>query len=257
MKEVLLDIDEKGVAMVSMNRPHVFNAINDVLVDCLDEVLDICVNDPNVRCIVLSGEGKAFCAGGDLSYLESLDEEQTLVFFKKLGALTHKLYNLPKPVIAMVNGAAAGAGFNIVLACDLVYADQLARFGQSFSKVGLIPDFGGLYLLPKIIGPYRAKQLMFSGELLSCSIAYRMGFINKVCMRENLYEETVKAARQLARCAPLSIKLIKKYVNDDTLTLEQVLDIELAEQPRCMATEDFKEGVAAFKEKRNPRFKGK
>lgn len=255
MKEVLLNI-EKGVAMVSLNRPHMLNAINEALVDCLDEVLDICVDDPEVRCIVLSGEGKGFCAGGDLGYLETLDKEQTLAFFKKLSALTLKLHNLPKPVIAMVNGVAAGAGFNMVLACDMVVADQMARFGQSFSKVGLIPDFGGLFFLPKIAGTYKAKELMFTGELLSCSIAYRMGFINKVCHGDNLHEETMRLARRVVSAAPISVKLIKKYINDDSLDLEKVLAIELVEQPRCMETADFKEGVSAFKEKRHPKFKG-
>lgn len=254
MKEVLLKI-EKNIALVIMNRPHVFNAINGDLVDELNEVLDTCAADPEVRCIILTGEGKAFCAGGDLGYLESLNEEETLEFFKKFGALAIKLHNIPKPTIAMVNGAAAGAGFNIALACDMIYASELARFAQSFSKVGLIPDFGGLHFLPKVVGPYRAKELMFTAELLSCQNAVKMGFINKICSIDALYDDTMIMANKMARSVPNAIATIKKYINQPGLTLEQVLDIELMEQPKCMASEEFKEGVTAFKEKRNPKFK--
>lgn len=254
MKEILLKI-EKNIALVIMNRPHVFNAINGDLVDELSEVLDTCAADPEVRCIILTGEGKAFCAGGDLSYLESLSEAETLEFFKKFGALAIKLHNIPKPTIAMINGVAAGAGFNIALACDMIYASDTARFAQSFAKVGLIPDFGGLYFLPQIVGPYRAKELMFTAELTDTHSASRMGLINKVCSKDALYDDTMIMAHKMAKSAPNAVATIKKYINQPGLTLEQVLDIELVEQPKCMASEEFKEGVAAFKEKRNPKFK--
>lgn len=253
MKEILLNID-KGIAMVSMNRPHVMNVINNELLDRLNEVLDICATDTQIRCVVISGEGKWFCAGCDLDYIESLDSEQVLEFYKKLGTMIDKLYNLSKPVIAMVNGVASGSGFNIALACDMIYADQKARFTQTASKVGLIPDLGGLFFLPKAVGKHKAKELMFLAEPLSCTNAYRMGLINQVCHGDSLYEETTKVAKKLAAVAQLPISLIKKYVNDDSLDLNQILEIERMEQLKCLNTDDFKEGIAAFREKRTPRF---
>ena len=178
-------------------------------------------------------------------------------FIIKVGAVAKRITTIDKPFIAMVNGVAAGAGVNLMLACDLVYAADTARFAQSFAKVGLIPDCGGLYFLPKAVGVHRAKELMFTADLIDAAAAERFGMLNHVCTAEELQGAVYKMAARLAESAPLSLALIKKYVNNTAMSLDDVLDTEAVAQTLCMATEDCREGIAAFKEKRAPRFTGK
>ena len=144
-----------------------------------------------------------------------------------------------------------------MLACDLVYAVSTARFAQSFAKVGLIPDCGGLYFLPKAVGLHRAKELMFTADLIDAATAERFGMLNHVCEADALAGEVEKMAARLAASSPLSLALIKKYINNTAMSLDDVLDTEAVAQTLCMATEDCKEGIAAFKEKRAPKFTGK
>ncbi len=254
---VLYNVKDR-VATITMNRPQSLNSMNDRLIDGLHEALDRAANDETVRCIVLTGNGKAFCAGGDLAFLEALPNAAARrAFIIKVGAVAKKITAIDKPVIAMVNGVAAGAGVNLMLACDLVYAVDTARFAQSFSKVGLIPDCGGLYFLPKAAGVHRAKELMFTADLINAAAAERYGMLNHICTAETLEAEVGKMAARLADSSPLSLALIKKYVNNTAMSLDDVLDTEAVAQTLCMATEDCREGIAAFKEKRVPRFTGK
>ena len=207
-----------------------------------------------------TGNGKAFCAGGDLPFLEALpDAASRRAFIIKVGAVARRITAMDKPFIAMVNGVAAGAGVNLMLACDLVYAVSTApaRFAQSFAKVGLIPDCGGLYFLPKAVGLHRAKELMFTADLIDAATAERFGMLNHVCEADALAGEVEKMAARLAASSPLSLALIKKYINNTAMSLDDVLDTEAVAQTLCMATEDCKEGIAAFKEKRAPKFTGK
>ena len=174
-----------------------------------------------------------------------------------MGDVAKRLTTVPKPVIAYINGVTAGAGVNLMLACDLVYASAKARFGESFAKVGLIPDCGGLYFLPKAIGVLKAKELMFTGDLIDAATAKELGMLNDVYEDEELKDKVYAMAARLAASAPLSISLTKKYLNDHDLTLDEVLAIEETTQALLMGTDDCKEGIAAFYEKRAPQFTGK
>lgn len=258
MEDAVLFTVKGHVATITLNRPQSLNSMNDALINGLHNALDKVEQDENIRCAVLTGSGKAFCAGGDLPFLEALpDAAARRAFIIKVGAVAKRITAIDKPFIAMVNGVAAGAGVNLMLACDLIYAVNTARFAQSFAKVGLIPDCGGLYFLPKAVGLHRAKELMFTADLIDAATAERYGMLNHVCGVEELAGEVEKMAERLASSSPLSLALIKKYVNNTAMSLDDVLDTEAVAQTLCMATEDCKEGIAAFKEKRAPEFTGK
>lgn len=258
MENEVLYAVESNIATITMNRPKSLNSMNDGLIDGLHEAISKAAADSEVRAIVLTGSGKAFCAGGDLSYLNSIESSaEKKAFIAKVGDVARRLTTIEKPVIAYVNGVAAGAGVNLMLACDLVYASAKARFAESFSKVGLIPDCGGLYFLPKAIGVLKAKELMFTADLIDAPTAAKLGMLNAVYEDDVLYDKVYEMAARLAASAPLSISLIKKYLNNTALTLDEVLTIEETTQALLMGTDDCKEGIAAFYEKRNPVFIGK
>ena len=250
---------ENETATITLNRPNSLNSMNEDLVNTLLSVLQTAEGADNVRVIVLTGNGRAFCAGGDLSHLGALqDVVMAQNFITKVGKLVEKIMSLNKPIIAMVNGIAAGAGFNLALACDIIYCAKSARFAQSFAKVGLVPDCAGMYLLPRIIGLHKAKELMFTADLIDSATADKLGLINKVVADEELSTETYAFAEKLKNSAPLAIGLIKQTLNNtDTLTLQNLLSQEAALQTLCMQTADHKEGLLAFKEKRTPIFIGK
>lgn len=258
MENEVLYAVENNVATITMNRPKSLNSMNGGLIDGLHDAITKAAADCEVRAIVLTGNGKAFCAGGDLSYLNGIESSaDKKAFIAKVGDVAKRLTTIEKPVIAYVNGVAAGAGVNLMLACDLVYASAKARFAESFSKVGLIPDCGGLYFLPKAVGLLKAKELMFTADLIDAPTAEKLGMINGIYEEEALREKVYEMADRLAASAPLSISLIKKYLNNTALTLDEVLTIEETTQALLMGTDDCKEGIAAFYEKRNPVFTGK
>ncbi|MEG6584652.1 enoyl-CoA hydratase/isomerase family protein [Dendrosporobacter sp. 1207_IL3150] len=256
-KAVLLSNDD-GIATITLNRPSALNSINKLLADELIECLNLVKNDNSVKTIILTGSGKAFCAGGDLSYIENLkDIIEARSFIAQVGQFVSIIMEMDKPVIAMVNGVAAGAGFNLALACDIIFCADSARFAQSFAKVGLIPDCGGMYLLPRIVGLHKAKELMFTADLIDAKTAHSLKLVNRVCANESLEEETKAFAKKIADSAPIAVGLIKKTLNRyDTMTLNSLLEHEADMQAYCLQTQDHKEGVSAFKEKRMPSFKG-
>lgn len=258
MEDAVLYVVKDGIATITLNRPKSLNSMNDALIDGLHVVLDKVEQDTTVKCVVLTGTGKAFCAGGDLPYLESIATNAgKRAFIAKVGNVAKRITTIEKPFIAMVNGVTAGAGVNLMLACDLVYATNKAKFAQSFAKVGLIPDCGGLYFLPKTCGILKAKELMFTADLIDAETAEKYNMVNHLCEDDKLGETTYIMAQRLVNSAPLSIGLIKKYLNNTALTLDEVLAFEESTQALLMGTKDCQEGIKAFKEKRNPIFTGK
>lgn len=257
-KCVLLE-KSAGIATVTLNRPAAMNALDRRMVDQLADALRDAGSDDAVRVIVLTGSGRAFSAGGDLDQLLSLtDLAAARKFVADAGGVASIIAGLEKPVIAMVNGVAAGGAFNYALACDIVFCAKSARFGQSFVKIGLIPDCSGIYHLPRVVGMHKAKELMFTGDLIDAATARELGIVNQVVEDGELREAVYKFAARLAAGAPLAISLMKKLLNrSGGQDLDTVLEFEADVQTLCIQTGDHKEGVAAFKEKRGPVFTGK
>jgi 2-(1,2-epoxy-1,2-dihydrophenyl)acetyl-CoA isomerase len=250
---------ENAVATVTFNRPEALNSMSWELLDESVAVFKRIEADETVRAVVLTGAGKGFCAGGDLpTILRISGTIEQHRYISTAGEFVTSIRNCKKPVIAMVNGAAAGAGFNVVLACDIAIASSKARFAQSFVNVGLVPDAGGFYSLPRLVGLSKAKELMLTADLIDAAEALRLGLINKVVEPEQLGEVSYKLAEKLAKGAPLAMALIKNALNNSLESDWSALQsLEASMQTMCLATEDNKEGVKAFFEKRPPRFTGK
>ena len=247
-----------GVCRITLNRPSVFNSFNKTMALQLQEVLDDCAVNAAIRAVLITGEGKAFCAGQDLA--EATDPNgpalQTIVK-DHYNPIIELIRKIEKPIIAGVNGVAAGAGANIALACDITIAKESASFIQAFSKIGLIPDSGGTFFLPRIIGSQKALALMMTGDKVSASDAEKMNMIYKAVGDEDFENELYKFANQIAKMPTRGLGLTKKAINasfsndlTSQLALEEVLQTEAGQ------TYDFKEGVNAFLEKRAPEFKG-
>lgn len=250
---------EQGVATITLNRPDVYNALNDEITFEMQDAFKTVSKDENVRVVVLTGEGKAFCSGQDL---KAASGDQKRSFLQSL----HKRYNpiisamraLPKPIVCRLNGVAAGAGCSLALACDVVIASEDATLIEVFINIGLVPDSGSSYFLPRLVGMARAFELCSMGNRVKASDAVSMGLINK-SVPANELDAAVKTYTDYYATAPTkSIGLIKKMLNKSaTSTLDEMLEYEAYCQEVAGSSHDYKEGVAAFLEKRKPKFLGK
>jgi 2-(1,2-epoxy-1,2-dihydrophenyl)acetyl-CoA isomerase len=250
-----------AVVIIRLNRPEKLNALNIQMGQELVHALLRAQADRSVHCVVITGAGRAFCAGGDLELLrdvrqrKAVSEVESLVLSGKEISLA--IATMPKVVIAAVNGPAAGGGMNLALAADIRIASDQARFAESFAQIGLFPDFGGTYFLPRIIGPTRAAELFYTAQMLSADDALRMGIVSRVIPTEQFEAETRKLAESIASGAGLAQRDVKHRMSAELRKeLEAALDEEIRLQIHCFESQDCLEGLNAFFEKRKPNFQG-
>jgi 2-(1,2-epoxy-1,2-dihydrophenyl)acetyl-CoA isomerase len=257
MSSVLFEV-KNSIAYITLNRPDKFNSFNREMALLMQAHLDECSSVHSIRCVYITGAGKAFSAGQDLGELIGDDAIGIdKILSEHYNPIITRIRNMPKPVLAVVNGVAAGAGANLALCCDIVVASQSSSFIQAFSKIGLIPDSGGTYFLPRLIGWQKASALMMLAEKVSATEAERIGMLYKVFTDEALKEESLKIAATLAQMPTKGLAYTKHALNYSTnSSLESQLHTEDELQQKAAATYDYKEGVAAFLEKRKPVFKG-
>ena len=259
MSSITLKI-ENNVAFLTLNRPDVFNSFNREMALNLQGKLDDCEKNDEVRALVLTGNGKAFCAGQDLKEVTTpeLNPGFKAILEEHYNPIIEKIRAIEKPVIGAVNGVAAGAGANIALACDIVVANEKASFIQAFSKIGLIPDSAGTFFLPRLIGFQKATALMMTGDKVDAVEAERIGMIYKYFSAETFEEEVNKLAVKMAKMPTKGLGLTKRVLNASLVNnLQEQLALESKYQIEAAQTEDYSEGVNSFVEKRKPNFQGK
>jgi 2-(1,2-epoxy-1,2-dihydrophenyl)acetyl-CoA isomerase len=257
MPSVLFEIKE-NIARITLNRPEKYNSFNREMALLLQDHLDTCQSDPDIRAIYLTGAGKAFCAGQDLGEVTGDNPVSfQLILSEHYNPIIRKIRELKKPVLCAVNGVAAGAGANIALCCDVVVASNSASFLQAFSKIGLIPDSSGTYFLPRLIGFQKASALMMLGDKVPAREAESMGMIYKCIDDDTFEQESLRIASTLASMPTRGLALTKQALNSSMQNnLSEQLQVEDILQNEAAHTSDYSEGVASFIEKRKPVFKG-
>ncbi len=255
---ILYNVDE-GVLTITLNRPDVLNAFNRRMTDESQDAFKKAERDPEVRCIVLTGAGRAFSSGEDLKSRSAEGESDFgSTLRQRYNPLVSKMRNIEKPVLGSINGVAAGAGCSIALACDLRIASEKARFMEVFVRVGLVPDSGSSFFLPRLVGLGKALEMAFLGDEVGADEALRTGLVNRVVPAEELESATRELALRLAKAPTRAIGLAKRAINRAlTMDLDQALEYEVYGQETAGSSDDHKEGIAAFLEKRTPNFTGR
>jgi len=262
-QELLEELKDK-VAVHTLNRPDRLNAMSPPMLDALLEALPRLAADPEVGVVVLTGAGRGFCAGGDVKAMAEGRESAGTTLEEKAQGLRSRmevsrwLHEMPKPTIAMVRGAAAGAGLSLALACDLRVASDSARFATAFARVGYSGDFGGSWFLTQLIGTAKARELYFTADIVDAQQALALGIVNRVVPDVRLEDETMALAARLARGPRIAYRYMKRNFNAaESGTLKDLLDLEAWHHTRCGMTEDHREAAKAFVEKREPVFRGR
>ena len=262
MYEAIILSLEAPIATIRLNRPDKLNAFGGPMRDEILRAFGVISADDSIRAVVITGEGRGFSAGGDINHLKHLRDSKDEAAFRAILAkgqsITKRMRALPKPVIAAVNGPCAGAGFSFALGCDIRIASDQATFGASFALIGLHPDWGGSWLLPRLVGTARACELVFTGAMISAEEAERIGLVNRVVPHDQLMPYVTELASKMARTSLHVVRLAKESIYK---SLSSDIDTGFARetevQSECFQSEDFLEGVNAFLEKRKPQFKGR
>lgn len=251
----------EGIYTITLNRPDKLNAFTGTMREDLLEALHGSNSEPDTRVVVITGAGRAFCAGGDIDFMNGLREKNDTEGLRALldagGRVVTAIADLPFPVIASVNGVAAGAGCNLALACDIRIASDRAKFSESFVRIGLHPDWGGTWLLPRLVGPSRAMELLVTGRMVEADEALRIGLVDRVVPGDDLELQTMELARSIAAGPPVAIRGIKRALRQSAeSTLQAQLELEAANQLEAFSSQDAVEGMTAFLETRTPLFRG-
>jgi enoyl-CoA hydratase/carnithine racemase len=259
---LLYDVKD-GIATLTLNRPERLNALGDSLRDDLLDAVTRASADHEVRVMIVTGAGKGFCAGGDVKAMnEAKEDRRERPLIEKIAPSRDRtllaMRDAPQPIIAAVNGAAAGAGMNLALGCDIRIASTAAKFSQAFVRRGLHPDWGGTYFLPRVVGMAKACELIFTGDIIDAAEALRLGLVSQVVAPEALMPTANDLARKIATGPPIAVRLAKRalYHSVDS-DLRAALEFETFAQNVCSETEDAREGIRAFVEKRAPVFQGR
>jgi 2-(1,2-epoxy-1,2-dihydrophenyl)acetyl-CoA isomerase len=258
----LLESTENGITTLTLNRPERLNALSPAMTAALKEALEHLATDRECGAIVIAGAGRGWCAGGDVKTMEARGRDQTVEDrvegLRRSHQLPLLLRSIPKVVIAMINGPVAGAGLGLALACDLRVAGRSARFGTAFARIGYSGDYGGSWSLTRLVGTAKARELYFTADIIDGEEAGRLGIVNRVVADGELQAETMALARRIADGPRIALGYMKRnLMAAETESFQTVLDLEAEHQARCAFTEDHREAVLAFNEKRRPAFKGR
>ncbi len=247
---------ENKIGLLSINRPEALNALNSNLLEELEKAIDMIIKDDDIHVLILTGEGRAFVAGADIGEMKDLNPSEARAFGEKGSNLFRKIELMEKPVIAAVNGFALGGGCELAMACDIRIASEKAKFGQPEVGLGITPGFSGSLRLPRLVGPAKAKELIFTCDIIDGNEAFRIGLANKVVEPDLLLDATMEMAKKIVQKAQIAVRYSKTAINKSMDTdMETGMLIEKDLFGLCFATEDQKEGMEAFLEKRVPNYK--
>ena len=257
----LLETSDNGITTLILNRPERLNALSPAMTEGLKEALERLSTDRDCGAIVITGAGRGWCAGGDVKTMAAREHDQTFETRTETLRQAHQLplllRTMPKIVVAAINGPVAGAGLGLALACDLRIAGRSARFGTAFARIGYSGDYGGSWSLTRLVGTAKARELYFTADIIDAEEAGRLGIVNRVVADDELQAETTALARRIADGPRIALGYMKRnLLAAETEPFQTVLELEAAHQARCAFTEDHKEAVTAFNEKRRPVFKG-